>query len=348
VRLLRGGSPLGWLALIVVLLGLLLLLGYSLVYGYTVDPTTLGTPVVVIGALLALLTNSWLAFIQNRAQREREESIENKQTQDARVAVYTEKMTELVIEKNLHKPSSDPHVRRVAHALTISVLLQIDGERKRIPLKVVYVLGLLEKDKPLLGLEDASLDHADLTEFRLRGAYLTGIDLRGANLEGSDLTGSDLSYADLRGANLTYTDLSNADLSGANLLPYDEYEPAKLSLYNLKDHALPSDNYLRSLAKLQEEERFRGLSSRLTRRVKNRLLLRKLVTFTNLTDVKLTGANLTGAILANADLRDVRDLTQEQIDSAIGNSETQVPKGLKLPEAWVKEIEVQIKVFHTE
>lgn len=111
MRFLRGGYLLGWLALFVVLLGLLFLLlglGYLLVYGYTVDPTTLGTPVVVIGALLAFLSNSWLSSIQNRAQREREEIIENQKSQDTRVAVYTEKMTELVIEKNLDEPSSDP------------------------------------------------------------------------------------------------------------------------------------------------------------------------------------------------------------------------------------------------
>jgi hypothetical protein len=151
----------------------------------------------------------------------------------------------------------------------------------------------------------------------------------------------------LRGANLTNTDLSAANLSGANLLPYDEQEPARLSLHNLKDHALPSDDYLRSLAKLQEE-RLRGLSSRLTRRVQNRLLLRKPVTFTNLTDAKLAGANLTGAILANADLRKTRgSLDRKQIERAIGNDQTKLPdtdEFKPLPPGWTsKGIEEQIK-----
>ena len=151
----------------------------------------------------------------------------------------------------------------------------------------------------------------------------------------------------MRGANLTNTDLSAVNLSGANLLPYDEHEPAKLSLHNLKDHPLPSDNYLRSLAKLQEE-RFRGLPRRLTRRVKNRLLRRKPVTFTNLTDAKLSGANLTGAILANADLRRTRgSLDRKQIERAIGNDKTKLPdtdEFKQLPPRWTsKGIEEQIK-----
>jgi hypothetical protein len=151
----------------------------------------------------------------------------------------------------------------------------------------------------------------------------------------------------LRGANLTNTDLSAANLSGANLLPYDEQEPAKLSLHNLKDHALPSDDYLRSLAKLQDE-RLRGLSSRLTRRVQNRLLLRKPVTFANLTDAKLAGANLTGAILANADLRHTRgSLDRRQIERAIGNDKTKLPdtdEFKQLPPRWIRKgIEDQIK-----
>jgi len=168
-----------------------------------------------------------------------------------------------------------------------------------------------------------------------------------------------LTYADLRGANLSNADLSAVNLSGANLLPYDEYEPARLSFYNLKGHALPSKNYLRSLAKLREE-RLQGLRGRLTRRVINRLLRRKPVTFTNLTDVKLDGANLTGAILANADLSLTRgSLDRKQIERAIGNDKTKLPdtdEFKPLPPRWtskgieeqIKEVEDQIKKLPSE
>jgi hypothetical protein len=329
-----------WVALIA---GLLLV-----VYGFVVGNKALGiSPSVAIGGALAFLSNYYLQLVTARSQRETEEIRQDAQAQDAAIAAYTEKMSGLIIEHNVDGRPDNRYVLRVAEALTISTLVQLDSERKRIVLKVAYTLGLIRKNNPLLYLHGATLDHADLNEFRLRDANLSWTDLRGSDLSGSDLSGSDLSYADLRGVNLTNADLSAVNLSGANLLPYDEQEPARLSLYNLKGHALPSDDYLRSLAKLQEE-RLRGLSSRLTRREKNRLLRRKPVTFTNLTDAKLEDANLTGAILANADLRHTRgSLDRRQIERAIGNDKTKLPdtdEFKQLPPRWIRKgIEDQIK-----
>src|SRR5215203_2150191 len=304
------------------------------------------------------IVNSVGGFKFNQRQRERDEVLENKQAQDNAIQAYLDQMSDLLVDRHLRSLPKGSDIHRLAEARTLEVLLGLDSERKRRPLKLVYGLGLIknglhtaERDGALLDLQNLSLDHADLTELSLRDAYLRFADLRGADLQGSDLSGADLSYADLRGANLTNTDLSAVNLSGANLLPYDEQEPARLSLHNLKDHALPSDNYLRSLAKLQEE-RLQGLSRRLTRRAKNRLLRRKPVTFTNLTDAKLDGANLTGAILANADLRHTRgSLDRKQIERAIGNDKTKLPdtdddKFKQLPPRWTskgKGIEEQIK-----
>jgi uncharacterized protein YjbI with pentapeptide repeats len=339
-----------WVALV----GGILLVIYGSIVGVA-EPLGI-PPAVIVGAALAFLSNYSLQMARNRDEREREEVLESQRAQDATVAAYTEKMSELVLEKDFLKASNDAQAPKVAQALTITTLVQLDSERKRIVLKVVYTLGLIRQDNPVLQLEGANLDHADLTEFRLRDASLRGADLRGADLQGSDLSGSDLSYADLRGVNLTNADLSAANLSGANLLPYDEQEPARLSFYNLKGHALPSDYYLRSLAKLQEE----GLRDRLTRSAKNRLLLRKPVTFTNLTDAKLEGANLTGAILANADLRHTRgSLDRKQIERAIGNDKTKLPdtdEFKQLPPRWtskgieeqIKEVEDQIKELPSE
>jgi uncharacterized protein YjbI with pentapeptide repeats len=312
----------------------------------------------IVGTVLIPVTGGlligWAGFKFNQRQREREEAVENKQAQDNAIQAYLDQMSDLLVDRHLRSLPKGSDIHRLAEARTLEVLLGLDGERKRRPLKLVYGLGLInnrlhtaQRDGALLDLQNLSLDHADLTELSLRDACLRFADIRGADLQGSDLSGADLSYADLRGANLTNTDLSAANLSGANLLPYDEQEPARLSLHNLKDHALPSDDYLRSLAKLQEE-RLRGLSSRLTRRVQNRLLLRKPVTFTNLTDAKLAGANLTGAILANADLRHTRgSLDRRQIERAIGNDKTKLPdtdEFKQLPPRWIRKgIEDQIK-----
>jgi uncharacterized protein YjbI with pentapeptide repeats len=308
---------------------------------------------------------AWGGYKFSQKQRDRDEVLENQQAQDTAIQSYIDQMSDLLVDRHLRSLPKGSDIHRLAEARTSEVLLGLDGERKRRPLKLIYGLGLInnrlhtaqrdgapldgenpspnnpytgERDGTLLDLENLSLDHADLTELRLRDACLSFADLRGANLQGSDLRGANLSYADLRGANLTNANLSTVNLSGANLLPYDEYEPARLSLHNLKDHPLPTDNYLQSLAKPHR---------RLPRWVKHRLLRREGVTFTNLTDAKLDGANLTGAILANADLSVTRQgsLNRKQIELAIGNDKTKLPDKCKpLPPRWMSErIEAQIK-----
>ena len=322
----------------------------------------------VVGAVVIPVSGglliAWVGSLFNRNQREREEAVENKQAQDSALQAYLDQMSDLLVNQHLRSlpPGSDIH--RLAEARTSEVLLGLDGDRKRRPLKLVYGLGLIKKgaqtgetDGTLLDLQNLSLDHADLTELTLRKASLRSADLRGADLQGADLSGSDLSYADLRGANLTNADLSYADLSEANLLPYDEEDPATLSLHNLKDHALPTDEVLRSLATQQEVQRLAKLRRRQSRNSRRphsplgRLMPTKPVTFTNLTDTKLEGARLIGAILANADLRDARGLTQEQVNSVIGNDKTHLSDDLNPPpnDAWKKErIEDQLKESETQ
>jgi hypothetical protein len=50
----------------------------------------------------------------------------------------------------------------------------------------------------------------------------------------------------------------------------------------------------------------------------------------NLSGQWLVGEDLRGANLTGADLRDARDLTQEQLDKACGNADTKLPGGLTL------------------
>ena len=181
---------------------------------------------------------------------------------------------------------------------------------------------MIDKDQPILDLTNASLDRADFHELALPNSCLSHVDLRRTDLSGSNLSGSELSEADLRGANLTNADLSGADLAYANLLPYDEKQPAKTSAHNLQDmDASPGNADPRSTK------------------------LRGKLTPTNLTNTNLKGANLRGAILANTDLRTTRGLSKEQLEQAIGNQKTQLPRGLEPPVAWKKPIKKQIETM---
>jgi len=264
---------------------------------------------------------------------------------------YLEKVEKSLTDKKLHKSGQGSPLSRVTEAQTAAMLEWSDGIRKRILVQFLYRADLLNLNEPLLELDGANLEGIELTGMNLRQAYLRGANLKRANMTGADLSGSDLSYVDLRGANLANADLRNAVLIGANLLPYNELSPFRLSFVNLKHLALPSDEELR-WAKVQELRlaklrRGRDSISRLTSIPLDRLMPFEGITFafTDLTNTKLDGANLTGAILANADLRTVRGLiTQEQIKPVIGNSETKLPDYLKPPKAWTeKNIEAQIK-----
>jgi len=166
-------------------------------------------------------------FKFNQRQRERDEVLENKQAQDNAIQAYLDQMSDLLVDRHLRSLPKGSDIHRLAEARTLEVLLGLDSERKRRPLKLVYGLGLIknglhtaerdgalldvenlslnnldtgERDGALLDLQNLSLDHADLTELSLRDAYLRFADLRGADLQGPDLSGADLSYADLRGA----------------------------------------------------------------------------------------------------------------------------------------------------
>ena len=257
----------------------------------------------------------------NNAQIRREETVAEQRAQDEALQVYLNEMSKLVVQNQLRAEHNDPDVRKIAQARTIALLLGLDASRKRRCLKLVYELGLINKIGPILDLKNAGLDNADLSELALPEACLSHVDLRTSDLSGSNLRNSDLSKADLRGANLTNVDLSGADVTEANFLPYDERQPAKMSIHNLKDKDVDS----------------REANLRFTK-------IRSSLTPTNLSNINLAGADLSGAILANSDLQNARGLTKEQIEQAIGNKRTLLPSGLRSPEAWKKPIEEQIEM----
>jgi uncharacterized protein YjbI with pentapeptide repeats len=154
------------------------------------------------------------------------------------------------------------------------------------------------KPKPILTLENAALDGADLSEITLRDACLKGLDLRKTNLKGANLEGTDLSDADLRGADLERANLSGAILRGANLLPYDEQDPAKLNSFHLNgvnpnDIDLSGDN----------------------------------LRVTNLSDAILKGVDLSGANLAYANLNGAKEVTREQLAACRSLSGATMPDG---------------------
>ena len=250
-----------WLTVIVavaVTLGILIYIGYGLQWtGFgprrtgdsVLPPKTLWEwlQLLIIPAMLALGV-FWLNQRQKQhedriqqAQKEREEEAAIQRAQDEALRAYLDQMSDLIVDREMRKKPDDPDLRRLAQARTLAILLGLDQDRKRRPLKLIYELSLIMKEEPILNLKNAGLDTADLSEITLHDACLREVDLRLANLRGADLKGSDLGEADLRGADLSNANLSDTVLVGANLLPYDEAQPAKLNAPSLSNGTDPSD-----------------------------------------------------------------------------------------------------------
>jgi uncharacterized protein YjbI with pentapeptide repeats len=197
--------------------------------------------------------------------------------------------------------------------------------------------------------------YLDLHETNLAGAYIPWGNLGGADLSGSFLNGTDLGMTNLReskfiGAQLNGANLSNADLSDAHLNGQASLIEAKLySAVLIHAHLDDSDltGAILSSAKLNGAElgdaRLRGadlMSADLTEAICVRTDFTKAVLVgATMKSAILSEANLSGAVLVNTELQGVdlttaKNLTQEQVDSAKGDSNTKLPAGLHIPESW--------------
>ena len=192
--------------------------------------------------------------------------------------------------------------------------------------------NLRGRDLRGVDLSGAKLRAADLSDANLRGVDLSGARLFGAelsraNLDGADLTDANLDGADLTDANLRYVKLVGVDLRDTKLdeenLRYTNLSAANLGGMDLEGADLGDANL--------ENARFgdANLSGAKLRGVNlNGAYLRG----SDLRRADLAGANLVGADLgsanlgvtnferadlAGADLTNVTDLKQSQIDDCL-------------------------------
>lgn len=155
-------------------------------------------------------------------------------------------------------------------------------------------------------LSAAHLERASFSEAHLEGADLGEAHLEGANLGRAHLQGANLSGAHLEGADLSGAHLERADLGGAHL------ERADLRGTHLKRAILRGAHF------------------------EDATLWSADLNSTNLGGAHLEGARLRWAHLEGANLRRARGITQEQIDTAFGDAETKLPRGLARPADWTQ------------
>jgi uncharacterized protein YjbI with pentapeptide repeats len=296
-------------------------------YGYVAKPGWMGVAdktlwdwlqLLLVPLLLAgggfLLNSRTQQYREERAQefqQQLEEIRMNQQAQHESLRTYLDRMNQLIIDGHLFEEPEDSHVRRLAQAWTVHTLVGLDKDRKRPALSMLYELQLISKDNPIISLNNAALETAQLMEMSLHDACLRGVDLRVANLRRTDLKGSDLSQVDLRGADLSDADLSDACLAGANLLPYDErhYTPT----HNLVSGGVATW-YDVDLSEV--EAYWRGDYSAPLHP-------------TNLENANLSGADLTGSYLTGT------NITTKQLAACKSLKGTTMPNGQKY-EDWLE------------
>lgn len=286
---------------------------------------------VVLAAGAALLTN---------AQAQREVRAAHLRAQDEALQQYLDQVSSLLAELEKPKEPMDRALfSKLAQARTLVLLLKLDSNRKREPLKLIAQLELINRHSPLLSLKNAGLDNADLHEITLLNVSLEEADLRGADLTGADLRESDLTGADLRGADLTRAVLTHACLAHANLLPYDRLNPAQLNAPHLSNGSDPSHVDEGSRLALAT---FNGRHLTLTEldeadlqeaNLRGAVLYKANLSRANLDgavliDADLRRADLSGAVLDNTDLRGAK-VTEEQLNTCKSYHGATMPDGSK-------------------
>jgi uncharacterized protein YjbI with pentapeptide repeats len=160
---------------------------------------------------------------QKKAALDRELA-KDKQQQET-LEVYFDRMTSLLLDKNLRTSQEGDEVRSIARTLTLTALRGLDETRKSLVVQFLYESGLINRQSILdmsladlrkINLKYAKLDWISLPKANLRGANLQSASLIGANFYFADLDEADFSWANLTNANLR-AGLSGADLAAARL-----------------------------------------------------------------------------------------------------------------------------------
>jgi uncharacterized protein YjbI with pentapeptide repeats len=220
-------------------------------------------------------------YLLNRAQRTSENriamnrlvserAIANDRLQESALQFYLDRMTELLLEKELLESNSTGRsdVRSVARTRTLSVLRGLDGRRKGIALLFLHESDLVNKDNLIISLEGADLKEVKLRNANLENVNLSKADLRGADLQLANLTNANLEEADFYDADMSYTIQINANLKGACLIKTDmtgaDLTGAILEETNMHDTELrlaTIDNAEFSRANISEEQLSKARSS---------------------------------------------------------------------------------------
>ncbi|CAF3964299.1 unnamed protein product [Rotaria sordida] len=185
------------------------------------------------------------------AQRQREQTayLAEEERQNKRLAEYLNAISSLMFSNQ----TLDPLLR----AKTLSVLRQLDVQRKREVILFLYEAKLIRTDMnsgiPIISLQDINLDNIDFNDLRSPYTQLTsnfyyhthmslrGVSLRNASFQRRTIYGSDLAQTDCTHADFSSADLFEIDFSYAKLIECN-FENARFDSANLQNANLSQSN----------------------------------------------------------------------------------------------------------
>ncbi len=222
---------------------------------------------------------------ERRDQTERELAADDQQEQA--LQTYLDKMSDLLLSKNLRTSGVGDEVRAVARARTLTILRRLDTERKASLLLFLYEANLICKEEPIVDLRGADFIDVNLAGTDLRNICLREVNLAGATLESAFLAGADLRSAKLSRVNLTRANLTEALMHGVRAaeakLANATISKARLSGANFHNACLSRANLSNAL-------------------LNNTYLVNADLSYADLSNANLGSANLTSANLNRADL----------------------------------------------
>lgn len=250
---------------------------------------------------------------------------------------YLNQMTELLLNPDWPKADDQAKstITAVAHAKTLAVLRELDGEQKG-----ALIRFLIESEAfPFISLCNADLENANLIGVNLEEAYLPNVRLDFAYLNGARLRGAKLMRAKFLGTDFKPAKLSiNYEFRSTFLRDdfQDIVQITDLSSADLSDANLRSSNL--EAACLEEAILFNANLQNVN--LSSGILCNANLQYASLIGADLTNANLEGANLENADLEEA-NLTETNFkDTDLSkvrnwtNSQLRVAKlcNTKLPE----------------
>lgn len=166
--------------------------------------------ILAIGGFIVNSTVQRAERVRVEKQAETDRQLADDRFKEEALQSYLDRMTELLLEKELSKTERSSEADTVARARTLTILRSVDGARKGLLINFLYEAGLIQDD-PII-----HLDAADLRFSILRDAMLNSI-----NLEDAILSQSNFSYASLTRARLARAKFRQSRLDGVILTESD-------------------------------------------------------------------------------------------------------------------------------